>query len=155
MPQLNIGDITLTNSGALQGRVAFAAMQNGSGSGNGSTNGVHIYQTEHVDSHNAYNNSTGIFIAPVSGVYFFYASLMGSNSDTRSVHYISKSTDGGSNWSYLVQFGGQAKQYNQFTTSVVSNLNANDQVSVRNSSYAVNLYTSCTQEAVFGGYLIG
>ena len=155
MPQLNIGDITLTNSGALQGRVAFAAMQNGSGSGNGSTNGVQIYQTEHVDTHNAYNNSTGIFIAPVAGVYFFYASLMGSSSDTRSVHYISKSTDGGSNWSYLVQFGGQAKQYNQFTTSVVSNLNANDQVSVRNSSYAVNLYTSCTQEAVFGGYLIG
>ena len=155
MSQLNIGDITLTNSGALQGRVAFAAMQNGSGSGNNSTNGVQIYQTEHVDTHNAYNNSTGIFIAPVSGVYFFYASLMGGNSDTRSVHYISKSTDGGSNWSYLVQFGGQAKQYNQFTTSVVSNLNANDQVSVRNSSYAVNLYTSCTQEAVFGGYLIG
>ena len=155
MPELNIGDITLTNSGALQGRVAFAAMQNGSGSGNGSTEGVQIYQTEHVDTHNAYNNSTGIFIAPVSGVYFFYASLMGGNSDTRSVHYISKSTDGGSNWSYLVQFGGQAKQYNQFTTSVVSNLNANDQVSVRNSSYAVNLYTSCTQEAVFGGYLIG
>ena len=89
MPQLNIGDITLTNSGALQGRVAFAAMQNGSGSGNNSTNGVQIYQTEHVDTHNAYNNSTGIFIAPVSGVYFFYASLMGSNSDTRSVHYIS------------------------------------------------------------------
>ena len=155
MPQLNIGDITLTNSGALQGRVAFAAMQNGSGSGNGSANGVQIYQTEHVDTHNAYNNSTGIFIAPVSGVYFFYASLMGGNSDTRSVHYISKSTNGGGSWSYLVQFGGQAKQYNQFTTSVVSSLNANDQVSVRNSSYAVNLYTSCTQEAVFGGYLIG
>ena len=95
MPELNIGDITLTNSGALQGRVAFAAMQNGSGSGNGSANGVQIYQTEHVDTHNAYNNSTGIFIAPVSGVYFFYASLMGGNSDTRSVHYISKSTDGG------------------------------------------------------------
>ena len=155
MPQLNIGDITLTNSGALQGRVAFAAMQNGSGSGNNSTNGVQIYQTEHVDTHNAYNNSTGLFIAPVAGVYFFYASLMGSSSDTRSVHYISISTDGGSNWSYLVQFGGQAKQYNQFTTSVVSSLNANDQVSVRNSSYACALYTSCTQEAVFGGYLIG
>tara|TARA_B100000900_G_scaffold336625_1_gene298395 strand:- start:526 stop:993 length:468 start_codon:yes stop_codon:yes gene_type:complete len=155
MPQLNIGDISLTGKGALQGRVAFAAMQNGSNSGNGNTNGTQIFQTEHVDTHNAYNNSTGIFIAPVSGVYFFYASLMGGNSDARSVHYISKSTNGGSSWDYLVQFGGQAKQYNQFTTSVVSNLNANDQVSVRNSSYAVNLYTSSTQEAVFGGYLIG
>ena len=152
---IDVGDVTLTDKGALQGRVAFAAMQNGSGSGNNSTNGVQIFQTEHVDTHSAYNNSTGIFIAPISGVYFFYASLMGSSSDTRSVHYISKSTDGGSNWSYLVQFGGQAKQYNQFTTSVVSSLNANDQVSVRNSSYACALYTSCTQEAVFGGYLIG
>lgn len=155
MPQLNIGDITLTNSGALQGRVAFAAHQNGSGSGNNSTSGVQVFQTENVDTHSAYNNSTGIFIAPVSGVYFFYASLMGSNTDARSAHYISKSTNGGGSWSYLVQFGGQAKNYNQFTTSVVSSLNANDQVSVRNSSYASNLYTSCNQEAVFGGYLIG
>ena len=155
MSQLNIGDITLTDKGALQGRVAFAAMQNGSGSGNNSTNGVQIYQTEHVDTHNAYNNSTGIFIAPVAGVYFFYASLMGSSSDTRSVHYISKSTNGGSSWSYLVQFGGQAKQYNQFTTHVIASVNANDQIAVKNSTYASNLYTSCNQEAVFGGYLIG
>ena len=155
MPQLNIGDITLTNSGALQGRVAFAAMQNGTGSGNNSTNGVQIFQTEHVDTHNAYNNSTGIFIAPVAGVYFFYASLMGSSSDTRSAHYISKSTNGGSSWSFLVQFGGQAKNYNQFSTHVIASLNVNDQVAVKNSNYASNLYTSCNQEAVFGGYLIG
>ena len=155
MPQLNIGDITLTNSGALQGRVAFAAMQNGSSSGTNDNDATQVFQTEHVDTHGAYNNSTGVFIVPVTGVYFFYASLMGNSNDSRSVHYISKSTDSGSSWSYLVQFGGQAKNYNQFTTSVVASLNANDQVAVKNSDYANNLYTSCTQEAVFGGYLIG
>ena len=155
MPQLNLGDITLTNSGALQGRVSFAAQQNGSGSGTNTNDATQIFQTEKLDTHNAYNNSTGVFIVPVTGVYFFYASLMGNNSDARSVHYISKSTDSGSSWSYLVQFGGQAKNYNQFTTHIIASVNANDQIAVKNSTYASNLYTSCNQEAVFGGYLIG
>ena len=155
MPQLNIGDITLTNSGALQGRVAFAAHQNGSGSGNNTSDGIQVYQTETLDTHNAYNNSTGKFIVPVTGVYFLYAQLMGNANDARSAHYISKSTNGGLSWSYLVQFGGQAKQYNQFTTHVIASLNLNDQVAVKNSTYASNLYTNCNQEAVFGGFLIG
>tara|TARA_B100000282_G_scaffold162904_1_gene117712 strand:+ start:50 stop:517 length:468 start_codon:yes stop_codon:yes gene_type:complete len=155
MAKLNIGDITLTGSGALQGRVAFAAHQNGSGSGNNTSDGIQVYQTETLDTHNAYNNGTGIFTVPVTGVYFFYAQLMGNANDARSAHYISKSTNGGSSWSFLVQFGGQAKQYNQFSTHVIAPLNVNDQVAVKNSDYASNLYTNCNQEAVFGGYLIG
>ena len=155
MAKLNIGDITLTGSGALQGRVAFAAHQNGSGSGNNTSDGIQVYQTETLDTHNAYNNGTGIFTVPVTGVYFFYAQLMGNANDARSAHYISKSTNGGSSWSFLVQFGGQAKNYNQFSTHVIASLNVNDQVAVKNSDYAINLYTNCNQEAVFGGYLIG
>ena len=155
MAKLNIGDTTLTGSGALQGRVAFAAHQNGSGSGNNTSDGIQVYQTETLDTHNAYNNGTGIFTVPVTGVYFFYAQLMGNANDARSAHYISKSTNGGSSWSFLVQFGGQAKNYNQFSTHVIASLNVNDQVAVKNSNYASNLYTSCNQEAVFGGYLIG
>ena len=152
---IDVGNVTLTDKGALQGRVAFAAQQNGSGSGNNTSGGTQVYQTEHIDTHNAYNNSTGIFTVPVTGVYFFYAQLMGNANDARSAHYISKSTNSGGSWSYLVQFGGQAKQYNQFTTHVIASVNANDQIAVKNSTYASNLYTSCNQEAVFGGYLIG
>ena len=96
---IDVGDVTLTDKGALQGRVAFAAQQNGSGSGNNTSDGIQVFQTEHVDTHNAYNNSTGIFVVPVTGVYFFYAQLMGNNNDPRSAHYISTSTNGGSSWS--------------------------------------------------------
>ena len=155
MAELNIGDITLTSNGALQGRVAFAAQQNGGSSGTNTNDATQVFQTEALDTHSAYNNSTGVFVAPVTGVYFFYAQLMGNSTDNRSVHYISKSTNGGGAWSWLVQFGGTADNYNQFTTHVIASLNANDQVAVKNSNYANNLYTSCNQEAQFGGYLIG
>ena len=152
---IGLGNITLTGNGAVQGRVAFAAQQNGTGSGTNTAEATQVYQTEHIDTYNAYDNTTGIFTVPVTGVYFLYAQLMGNNTDARSAHYISKSTDGGSNWSFLVQFGGQAKQYNQFTTHVIASLNQNDQVAVKNSSYANNLYLNCNQEAVFGGFLLG
>ena len=45
---IDVGDVTLTDKGALQGRVAFAAQQNGSGSGNNTSDGIQAVSYTHL-----------------------------------------------------------------------------------------------------------
>ena len=81
MPQLNIGDITLTGKGALQGRIAFHA--HGGPEQNTSGSAFKIQYTNtlvNVGGH--YSTSNHRFTAPVTGIYYFQYRHMQTSATT-------------------------------------------------------------------------
>jgi len=100
---------------------------------NYTSSGTLIYGTEVFDvgDSNAYNTSTGVFTAPITGIYNIYHeyyNVTGYNAMTKLI----KSTDGGSNFSQIKIFGRQRND-DAYTSAGFSHLvqaNANDQFKI-------------------------
>jgi hypothetical protein len=93
-----------------------------------------------------YSSSTGQFTAPVAGTYLIFAQLMGVNGSGRIIWYIQK------NGSTITQGGGASTDYQISSSTAVIVMAAGDTAQVYLLSGSA--YPS-SQEAVFGGYLLG
>jgi hypothetical protein len=98
---------------------------------------------------NAYNSSTGIFTAPVNGVYFFSFYGMNNNGGTFWLQLQKNNADMGIN-PYVVSSG----QYDGNHGSVILELVANDQIKIVSPS-TTTLYAEGNAHNGFSGYLIG
>tara|TARA_B100000214_G_scaffold286228_1_gene215818 strand:+ start:341 stop:790 length:450 start_codon:yes stop_codon:yes gene_type:complete len=140
MPQLNIGDITLTGSGALQGRVAFHANQGANQANTGSAFKV-LFTNALTNVGGGYDTSTSRFTAPVTGIYWMYYQYMMDSSSTydRSQFKLSGTYVG----EQTFQDGGQ---YTQTNHSIIISMNAGQYMEVWTD------VASGGQGAVHGGY---
>ena len=124
MPQLNIGDITLTSSGAIQNRPAFHAHAGATQSNTGSAFKVQ-FTTALTNVGGHYSTSNHRFTAPVTGLYFFYYQYMQAAGTTydRSQFKLSGSYVG----DLAFDDGGQ---YGQTNNQIIISMNAGQYMEV-------------------------
>jgi len=149
MPQLNIGDITLTGSGALQGRVAFHAYDGQNQSTTGSAFKVAFTQTL-TNVGGGFDTSTSTFTAPVTGIYWMYYQFM---QDSSSTYDRSQFKLDGSYVGYQAFQDGA--QYNHTNNSIIISMNSGQDMQVWTDVQSNSQGSVHGGYRVFQGFLIG
>ena len=127
----------------------FCAEKNGSGSTTTTANATQVFQSEAFDIGGHYNNSTGVFTAPVAGYYYFYCQMLGGNNDNRVMFYFNKNDS-----SNLMEVSGTSDNYNSVKGSLLVSLAANDTMRIKNQSTTVDLYQDSGYQNQFMGWLV-
>ena len=155
----NAGRVTMPYQPAFEATVGTAF------SGDGSVAGTEtfVFSLARVNVGSHYNTSTGIFTAPVTGLYQFNFFLAPATSSTTARYFRAQlvKTSGSTSDVILAPHNtinnpsGDA-DYNNVSASGVISLSANDTVKIQfGSSIATNLYTFYQDLCSFSGYLIG
>ena len=127
----------------------FCAEKNGSGSTTTTANATQVFQSEAFDIGGHYNNSTGVFTAPVAGCYYFYVQMLGGNNDSRVILTFNKN-----NSSNLMEISGTTDNYNSIKGSLLVSLAANDTMRIKNENSTVDLYHDSGYQNQFMGWLV-
>ena len=123
-----------------------------------SSGGTMQFQNEGLDVTNSYNNSTGVFTAPVAGVYEFHAYLLARFDHPTAVatnKYLgARLYKNGSQWGAdHYQQNGATRNHEAVSFSVIGSLAANDTVLV-NITLAAGATTYGGNYSSFSGKLI-
>jgi len=133
LPAISGANLTgLTASEA--GNAAFQARSNAGWSTKG--NGTQlIFNGENFDTDSVYNTSTGYFVAPYTGVYYFYAAIYVGWSDSTHGYYFAKNGSVTDVHGYGNQYGVYHQQSDSsdmmISMQTVINLTANDTITIK------------------------
>jgi len=153
------GRVTMPYQPAFEATVGTAFTGNGTVSGSE----TFIFSNARVNVGSHYNTSTGIFTAPVTGLYQINYFLNPSSSNVTARYFRAKliKTSGGTdtdiyNAHCTINNPAGDADYNIVSASGVVSLTANDTLKVVfGSSLATSNYTFYVNLASFSGYLIG
>lgn len=114
-----------------------------------SANAIIQTWTEDFDTGNNFNNSTGIYTIPTTGIYLFFAYL-GLNDSTTGTPRIRK------NGVLQISMNGQSiTGFNNFNSSMICIINCSTSDTVDFFTNVAGVVVSSTIPAYFGGMLIG
>jgi hypothetical protein len=150
--------MNLTSGGLLTtpNRTQFWATRTGSEQTITSNPTTLLFNSASQNTGSAYNTSTGIFTAPVAGVYAFSLSARFDNSTNDGYGRAGLAINGGNaSWTYGQQIYtiGTSSNYVSYNTTLIIKLSANDTVNAQWGGSDTS--TNMTQESCFSGCLIG
>ena len=112
------------------------------------THNVFLFDTIVTNIGGGYNAHTGLFTAPVTGVYIFSINLMGTNDHGE----LNVAVDKHGSTLAILYTEGNSDRYDQGSTEVSTHLTAGEQVWVRHNQG--DTYVAGTWWTVFTGYLL-
>jgi len=89
-----------------------------------------VFDHVYVNDFNGYHSTQGLFIVPVSGIYFFTFSLLHGYQDNPVKPVLFK------NGVIVAQAHSELRQYEQSSQSVILKVEAGDEIYVRNIEYS-------------------
>jgi len=120
--------------------------------GHHTSTGNFIFNNTYFNEGNHYNTSTGVFTAPVNGVYQFNAFALLQNNLADGTYYWSFTYNGNA-LAYCYEPNLVANKHRMYQLSICYKMNANDTMSVYN--HTGHWYGIAAQHSQFSGYLLG
>ena len=126
--------------------MAFSALRNNASDGVGANQNI-VFDHVQVNQGNGYHSHHGLFIAPRSGIYFFTVSLLHYPQSQASHPRIIK------NGAVVARFHAAANQWEQTSQSIILNVNAGEEIYVKNEDYGNEIYVASLHSS-FSGFLL-
>jgi len=109
-----------------------------------------------------HNSTTGAITVPVTGTYYItFCIILRQSAAGLVVIDLQRSTDGGSTFGDFAEFGyvfnidTVANDFKPYTRSMILEINANEQIRLKNASGTHEVPTNDNDGGNFSGYLIG